>query len=87
MEHMPAMKWFLKVWMARSAALRRWMCGGASWKSTSSSVMNDWRAAEASLSKRWRAGLSPRDMRSAWTRAYAARMAVPDLDGIGSTWI
>jgi hypothetical protein len=27
------MKRFLKVWMARSAALRRWIPGGASWKS------------------------------------------------------
>jgi hypothetical protein len=28
-----ATKWFLKVWMARSTALRQCMCGGTSWKS------------------------------------------------------
>jgi hypothetical protein len=27
-EHSPAMKWFLNVQMARSAALRRWTWGG-----------------------------------------------------------
>ena len=26
----PARKWFLKVWIARSAALRQCICGGAS---------------------------------------------------------
>ena len=26
----PAMVWFLKVWMARSAALERWLCGSTS---------------------------------------------------------
>ena len=26
-----AMKWFLNGWMAHSAALRRWMCGGTNW--------------------------------------------------------
>lgn len=27
----PAMRWFLKVWMARSAALTLWLCGSTSW--------------------------------------------------------
>ena len=56
----PAMKWFLKVRMARSAALRRWMWGGASWKSMSWLSMNCMSAVDASLSSRWRLGLSPR---------------------------
>ena len=29
--HNPAMKWFLNVLIARSAAFRRWMPGGTSW--------------------------------------------------------
>ena len=28
----PARKWFLKVWIARSAAFWRWMWGGTSWR-------------------------------------------------------
>ena len=32
----PAMKWFLKVRMARSEEFRRWICGGTSWYSTAS---------------------------------------------------
>jgi hypothetical protein len=27
----PAIKWFLNVCIALSAALRRWMCGGTNW--------------------------------------------------------
>ena len=32
-EQRPAMKWFLKVRMAHSAALHQCICSGASWKS------------------------------------------------------
>ena len=27
----PALKWFFQVWIARSAALRRWTWGGTNW--------------------------------------------------------
>ena len=30
----PAMECAFQVWMARSAALRRWMCGGTRWNDT-----------------------------------------------------
>jgi hypothetical protein len=48
----PAMKWFLNVRMARSAAFRRCTCGGDNWTSMCWASMN-WRSAlDASLSNR-----------------------------------
>jgi hypothetical protein len=51
--HRMATKWFLKVLMALSAALRRLRCGGASWKSTFSVVRKSRRDADALLLRRW----------------------------------
>lgn len=34
MEWIPAMKWDLKDWIAHSARLARWLCGGTRWMGT-----------------------------------------------------
>ena len=44
----PAMRWFLAVLMARSAAFRLWHPGGTSWNSISLSVMNCFAACHSS---------------------------------------
>jgi hypothetical protein len=46
----PAMKWFLNVHIARSAALCGWICGGVSWLSMLLSFVKSCSALEASLS-------------------------------------
>ena len=63
-EERPAMKWFFHVWIARSAALRRWLCGGTRWKSTLYFLKASFRFAEHSLSRMWSVGAYPLDWRS-----------------------
>ena len=46
----PARKWFLKVRIARSAALRRWMYGGANSKSNLLFIIALFKSSEHSLS-------------------------------------
>ena len=60
-EQRPAMKWFLKVWMARSAALRRWLWGGTRWKSILYFVKAALRSDEHSMSRICRSGAYPLD--------------------------
>jgi len=69
------MKWFLKVWMAHSAALRQWTCGGTNWKSMVSAVMNSCSEHEASLSRPWSWGWSPTAQSQACPCLYASKMA------------
>ena len=58
--HNPAMKWFLKVMIALSAALLRWHPAGANWTVIFLSVSrNSMRSVETSLSRIWNAGRSP----------------------------
>ena len=64
----PAIKWFFHVRMARSAALRRCMCGGTSWKSTSLVRLNAFKALDASLSNQWICGRKPLLVRCWWRR-------------------
>ena len=54
-----AIKRFLNVRIACSAALRRCIFGGESWKLIELNVMNLRSMADASLSIRWSDGLSP----------------------------
>ncbi len=67
----PALKWFFQVWMARSAALRRWTWGGTSWKFTECLVKACFITWEHSLSKICRVGEKPLD-RSLWCSAVQA---------------
>ena len=46
----PALKWFLKVWIALSALFARWICGGTNWSSTPALSMACLRSLEISLS-------------------------------------
>ena len=66
------MKWFLKVWMARSAGFDRWLCGLASWMSIFLSVMHLIIACDASLSSRWRMGLIPAVVSWSHSSLYAS---------------
>ena len=59
-EHKPLMKWFLKVRMARLAALRLRICSGVSWYWVCSLAMKFFQALEASLSSQCNFGLRPR---------------------------
>ena len=52
----PAKKWFLKVWIARSAALRLWMWGGTSWKEMSLFFSAFLKSFEISLSRMYFSG-------------------------------
>jgi hypothetical protein len=83
-EHNPAMKWFLKVRMARSAALRQWMWGGANWKSMSEVSRNSCNNSAASLSRRCSRGLKPLDWRKEIHRWYAEMMDGPVQSIMGS---
>ena len=61
---MMARKWDLKVWMARSAALRRWTSGGTSWYCAFHlSSMFALKSLLASLSRIWRSTVRPRLVR------------------------
>jgi hypothetical protein len=51
--HNPATKWFFKVRMARSAALRLCICGGTNWNSMCLLLLNCFNSSEASLSSQW----------------------------------
>ena len=55
----PAMKWSLNVIIARSAALRRRITGGASFNPMYLDLSYLWKAVEASLSSLMYAGFSP----------------------------
>jgi hypothetical protein len=70
-EHSPAMKWFLKVCMVRSEALRRWTWGGANWKSMSEVSRNSCNAPVASFSRHCSRCLKPLDWRKVILRWYA----------------
>lgn len=58
-EHSPAMKWFLNVRMARSAALRLCTCGGTNCRLTLFFLMARSRLSEVSLSITWNRGVWP----------------------------
>jgi hypothetical protein len=58
----PAMKWFLNVWIARSAALTRWFSGSTSCSVASCSFRNCLIVLEHSLSLTWNCGLNPFDI-------------------------
>ena len=53
----PEMVWFLKVWMARSAALERWLCGSTSCVLMPSSSRYDLTVFVATLSMMLNTGL------------------------------
>ena len=53
----PEMVWFLKFWMARSAALERWLCGSMSCILMPSSSRYDFTAFVATLSMMLKTGL------------------------------
>ena len=73
--------------MALSAMLRRWTCGGANWKSTSSVDRKFFKSDEASLSSRWSCGLRPRDFSRLYVVLKALMWSVADRDCIGSAAI
>ena len=79
----PAMKWFLNVLIARSAALLRWMYGGANSNVASSSTMNSLSALEHSLSSFASLGDSPDSWSVRNTMRYPDRIAGPVLSMIG----
>ena len=83
--HSAAMKWFLNVRIALSAALRRCMPGGASWKSISASTRNCFRSVDASLSSLWSCGRSPAAVSLLYSLAKARKISVADLFFNGST--
>ena len=78
-ELMPAMRWFLKVWIALSSTLRQWSPTGVSWK-----YINSFNISDASLSSHCRRGWSPRDCRRRMPFLYAAKIWCLVRDGIGS---
>ena len=53
----PAMVWFLKVWMARSTALERWLCGSTSCILMPSPSRYDFTSFVATLSMMFNTGL------------------------------
>ena len=58
-EHSPAMKCALNVCIVCSAALRRWRCGGTSWKMMLYFLSAYFIILDASLSKIWILGVKP----------------------------
>ena len=70
--------------MALSAALRRWMWGGANWKSTSLSIKNSFNIVEHSLSNVHSFGVSPAALNLAKQILYAANIEAASLFLIGS---
>jgi hypothetical protein len=83
----PAMKWFLNVRMARSAAFARWTPGGTNWYWMCSVSMYRFSTAEHSLSIRCSLGRRPARMRVLTTAVYAARISFAVLVGIGTACI
>ena len=58
--HSPAIKWFLNVLIALSAAFLRWHPAGANWTVVFSSVSRKaMRSVYTSLSRMWKVGRSP----------------------------
>ena len=55
----PAIRWFLYVRMALSAAFLLWIWGGTSWKDTLFLRNDFFMSSEHSLSNMWRLGASP----------------------------
>jgi hypothetical protein len=84
MEHSPAMKWFLKVHMAHSTALRLWMWGGFNLKSMSEMSIDSCNAPVASLSRSCSRGLKPLHWRKAILRWYPEMMDGPVRSIMGS---
>ena len=58
--HRAAMKWFLKVLTALSAAFLQCMCGGTSWNCISESSKYFLRSSDISISMMWSLGVNPR---------------------------
>ena len=82
-EHRPAMKWFLNVWIALSALLRRWRPDGVSWNLMYWSCMNTRSMSDTSLSNRSSSGLRPRLLSILMLFWYARSIWCFVLDGIG----
>ena len=80
-----ARKWSLNVRIARSAALRRWTCGGTSWKVQPFEVMACRKARLASLSRICTTGLRLALHKRAWMSRYAAIRWTSCLLGKGRT--
>ena len=53
---MPALKWFFHVWIARSARLRWWECGGTSWNLVELFLKAIFKSSEILLSRTQTAG-------------------------------
>jgi len=71
--HSPVIKWFLNIWIACSAALWQWTCGGTNWKSMALAAMYSLSALDVLLSSHCR-GCNPDLHRMACPCLYAARM-------------
>ena len=83
----PAIKWFLKVWMALSDALRLWICTGTRWYFSSTLSMKFMIVCEHSLSKMWSFRFNPLAVSILWILAYTVVNYEAFLDFIGSDMI
>ena len=83
----PAIKWFVKVWMALSIAFRLCICGGTSWYFSSTLRMKFVIACEHSLSKMWSFYFNPLEVSILWMLAYTVANSEAVLDFIGSAMI
>ena len=82
-EARPEMKWCFHVWIARSAAFRRWVWGGTRWKSTLFFLKASFRLVEHSLSRMWRTGAYPLCCKRLWQFVQAAVILLACRDGRG----
>ena len=83
----PAMKWSLKVLMARSNEFLQWMWGRTNWNFSFTSLMNFLRTFGHSLSRIFRCGLKPLLVNNLWSFLYAVVKYRPDIVLRGSAWL
>ena len=79
----PAIKWFFRVWIARSSALRWWLWVGTRWKSMLFLVKASFSWLEHSLWRMWRTGAYPFFFSCWWTDVQAAVILLACRDGSG----
>ena len=80
----PAMKWFLRVLIARSVVFRLCMCGGTSWKSMSYFFITSFKSLEHSFSIIYYFGSLPLALRTLWILRKVSCLVAACLFLIGS---
>ena len=80
LEQIPEMNWSLKVLIARSAALCKWIYWGYNWKSMLLDLSSLWKSGEVSFSSLIYADLSPLISRCSWRSVKTQTNLLSALD-------